>query len=69
MFEDKCMKNKTNCKVRDHCYYRTEYREGARRIYNIKYGVTKEISVVVHNVSNYDYHFINCYNKITSRKL
>ena len=27
-------------------------------ICNLKYGVSKEISIVFHNGSNYDYHFI-----------
>ena len=44
-------------KVRDHCHYTGKYR-GAAHIYNLKYKTPKEIPVVFHNVSTYDYHFI-----------
>ena len=45
-------------KVRDHCHYTGEYRGAAHSICNLKYSVPKNIPVVFHNGSNYDYDFI-----------
>ena len=45
-------------KVRDHCHYTGKYRDAAHSICNLKSNVPNEISVVFHNGSNYDYHFI-----------
>ena len=45
-------------KVRDHCHYTGKCRGAAHRICNLKFNVPNEISVVFHNGSNYDYHFI-----------
>ena len=52
------MKDKKYCQVRDHCHYTGEYRGTAHGICNLKYSVPKEIPIVFHNGSNYDYHFI-----------
>ena len=52
------MKDKKHRKVRDHCHYTREYRGAARSISNSKYSVPKKISIVFHNGSNNDYHFI-----------
>ena len=45
-------------KVRDHCHYTGKYRGAAHIICNLRYKVPKEIPVVFHNGSTYDYHFI-----------
>ena len=45
-------------KVRDHCHYTGKYRGAAHNICNLGYKVPKEIPVVFHNGSTYDYHFI-----------
>ena len=45
-------------KVRDHCHYTGKYRGVAHDICNLRYKIPKEISVVFHNGSTYDYHFI-----------
>ena len=45
-------------KVRDHCHYTGKYRGAAHNICNLRYKVPKEIPVVFHNGSTYDYHFI-----------
>ena len=45
-------------KVRDHCYYTAKFRGAAHSICNLKYEVSKEILVVIHNGSTYDRHFI-----------
>ena len=49
---------KKNCKVRDHCHYTGNYRGAACNIRNLRYKVPKEIPIVFHNGSTYDYHFI-----------
>ena len=45
--------DKKNYKVRDH-----KYRGAAHNICNLRYKVPKEIPIVFHNGSTYDYHFI-----------
>ena len=35
-----------------------EYRGPAHSICNLKYSIPKEILIMFHNVSNYDYHSI-----------
>ena len=45
-------------KVIDHCYYTGKYRGAARSICNLRNKITKEIPVVFHNGSTFDYHFI-----------
>ena len=52
------LKRKKNYKVRDHCHYTGKYRGAAHNICNLRYKVPKEIPVVFHNGSTYDYHFI-----------
>ena len=58
-----CMKEFDNSckkyyKVRDHCHYTGKYRGAAHNICNVRYKIPKEIPVVFHNGSTYDYHFI-----------
>ena len=50
--------NKKYHKVRDSCHYTSKYRGAARNICNLRYKVPKEIPIVFHNGSTYDYHFI-----------
>ena len=45
-------------KVRDHWHYTGKYRGTAHNIFNLKYNIPKQIPVVFHNGSTYDYHFI-----------
>ena len=49
---------KTRKKVRDHCHYTRKFRGAAHSECNLRYKVPKEIPVVFHNGSTYDYHFI-----------
>ena len=49
---------KKNYKVRDHCHYTGKYRGAAHNICNLRYKVPKEIPIVFHNGSIYEYHFI-----------
>ena len=39
-------------------HYTGKYRGAAHSIYNLKFYAPNEILVVLHNGSNYDYHFI-----------
>ena len=50
--------DKKNYKVRDHCHYTGKYRGAAHNICNLRYKVPKEIPIVFHNGSIYDYHFV-----------
>ena len=50
--------DKNNYKVRDHCHYMGKYRGAGHNICNLRYKVPKEIPIVFHNGSTYDYHFI-----------
>ena len=44
-------------KVYDHCHYTGKYRGAVYNICNLRYKIPKQIPVVFHNVSKYDYHF------------
>ena len=50
--------DKKQQKVKDHCHYTGKYRGAAHNICNLRYKIQKEILVVFHNGSTYDYHFI-----------
>ena len=50
--------DKKNYKVKDHCHYTGKYRGAAHNVYNLRYKIPKEIPVVFHNGSTYDYPFI-----------
>ena len=50
--------NKKYHKIRDYCYYTGRYRGAAHVMYSKKCEIPKEIPVVFHNGSTYDYHFI-----------
>ena len=45
-------------KVKDLCHYTGKYRGAAHNICNLRYKIPKEIPIVFHNGSTYDYHFI-----------
>ena len=51
-------KDKSKKKVRDQCHYTTKFRGPAHSGCNLRYKVPKEIPVVFHNSSIYDYHFL-----------
>ena len=42
----------------DHCRYTGKFKGAAHSICNLRYKTPKEIPVVFHNGSTYDYHFI-----------
>ena len=50
--------DKKHHKVRDRCLYTGKFRGAAQIICNLRYKTPKEISIVFHNGSTYDYHFI-----------
>ena len=45
-------------KIQDHCHYTGKYRDSTHDICNLRYETLKEIPVVFHNRSNFDYHFV-----------
>ena len=45
-------------KVSDHCHYTGKCGGAAHDIYNLRHKTPKEIPLVFHNGSTYDYHFI-----------
>ena len=49
---------KESYNVKDYCHYTVKYRGAAHNICNLRYKIPKEIPVVFHNGSTYDYHFI-----------
>ena len=55
--ENNYLKDKKYHKVRDHYHYIMECRGAAHSICNLKYSLPKKIPIVLHNGSNYDYHF------------
>ena len=50
--------NKKYHKVKDHSHYTGKYRSATHDICNLRDKIPKEIPVVFHNGSTYDYHFI-----------
>ena len=50
--------DKKHHNVRNHCHYTDKYRGAAHNICNLRYKIPKEIPIVFHNGSTYDYHFI-----------
>ena len=50
--------DKKHYKVKDHCHYWGKYRGAAHNTCNLRYRIPKEIPIVLHNGSTYDYHFI-----------
>ena len=50
--------NKKYYKVKVHCHYTAKYGGAAHDICNLRYKMPKEIPLVLHNGSIYDYHFI-----------
>ena len=53
--EHKCINDKNYLEVRDHCHYTSKYRRAAYS----NYSITKEIPVVFHKASNYDYYILS----------
>ena len=51
-------KDKKNHKLIDHCHYTGKYRGAAHNICDLRYKIPKEMPIVFHNGSTYDYHFI-----------
>ena len=50
--------DKKHHKVRDHCHYTGKDREAAHNICNLRCKIPKEIPIIFHNGSTYDYHFL-----------
>ena len=56
--EKEFITDKKYYKVKEHCHYTGKLRGAAHNICNLRYKIPKEIPVVFHNGSTYDYHFI-----------
>ena len=56
--KEKFCNDKKKKKVRDHYHYTGRFRGAAHSGCNLRYKVPKDIPVVFHNGSTYDYHFI-----------
>ena len=56
--ESSSFEHNKHYKVRDHCHYTSKYREAVHNICNLRYKIPKEIPIIFHNGSTYDYHFI-----------
>ena len=56
--KEKFCNDKNKKKVKDHCHYTGKFRAAVHSECNLRYKVTKEISVVFHNGLTYDDHFI-----------
>ena len=50
--------NKKYHKARGHCNYKGKFRRAAHNICNLRQKTSKEIPIVFHNGSTYDYHFV-----------
>ena len=44
--------------VRDHCHYTGKYRGDAHSLCNLRYQEERDIPVIIHNGSNYDFHLL-----------
>ena len=53
-----CKKEFNNDKVRDHCHFTGKQRGAAHNTCNLRCKIPKNIPVIFHNGSTYDYHFI-----------
>ena len=55
-----CLKEFDNDKdkVRDYCYFTGRYRGAAHNDWNLRHKIPKNIPIVFHNGSMYDYHFL-----------
>ena len=56
--DDTAESSSSERKVRDHCHYTGKYRGVAYNTCNLRYKIAKNIPVIFHNGSKYDYHFI-----------
>ena len=56
--KEKFCDDKNKKKVKDHCHLSGKFRGAAHSGCNLRYKVPKEILIVSHNSSTYDYHFV-----------
>ena len=56
--ESSSLEGNKHYKVRDHCHYTGKYRGAAHNICNLRYKIPKDIPIIFHNGSTYDFHFI-----------
>ena len=58
IYEKEFNTNKKYRKVRDDCHYTGKFRGAAHNNCNLRHKIPKEIPIVFHNGSTYEYHFI-----------
>ena len=58
LIKNKCLKVKKYCKVGNYCHYTGKNRGALHSIFILEYSVPKNVPIVFHNRSNYDYHFV-----------
>ena len=56
-------------KVRDHCHYTRKYRGAAHSKCTLNYKIVKEIPVLFHNGSAYDYLLLLLYFRLISNTI
>ena len=56
--QKKISTDKKYCKVRDHYHYTGQQRGAVHSICNLRYEIPKEIPIVFHNGSTYDYRLM-----------
>ena len=59
--------DKKHHKVRHHCHYTGKYRGAAHNICNLRYKIPKEIPIIFHNGSTYDYRNFECLGENTEK--
>ena len=57
-FSKRFAEDKNYQKLRDYCHFTCKHRGAAHSICNLRFNVPNKIPRVLHNESNYDYHFI-----------
>ena len=45
-------------KVRDHCHYTSRYRGAAHSLCNFRHQEQRDMPLIIHNGSNYDFHLL-----------
>ena len=53
-----CLNDLDKDKVNDYCYFSAKYRGAAHNKCNLKHKIPKNIPIIFHSGSKYDYHFI-----------
>ena len=58
IIKNRCLKDKKHCKIGNYCHYTRKNSGALHSIFILEYSVPKNVPIVFHNRSNYDYHFV-----------